>query len=133
MSLKAYPIAEGNHDNVHYIVRDKQNIIFKLCAFPETGKIYIMSSSCKINPIYIDHSILYREMKLKLEKWDLKLIGKPREMFNLKFENTAHLMESDYYKESIKKVVPIEKCNCTCTRTEQCGYCTSKNLVLVNY
>jgi len=98
--LKSYPVSNGNHNNIHYILRDKY-FIFKLCAFPDDNRVYIMSSSCKIDKRLIDKEYLFLAMHEELLRWDLELICSPPELFNLRFENTQALMESDYYLNSL--------------------------------
>lgn len=94
--LKSYPVGHGNHNNVHYILRG-EFFIFKLCAFPDVNKVYIMSSSIKIDKRLIDKNYLYLAMREELKKWDLELIANSDNLFNLRFENTEELLKSEYF------------------------------------
>lgn len=98
--MKAYPIGEGKHENIHFLVKDK-NLTIKVNCFSETGKAYIMNSSVKFNPLYINLHNVHSDIKLKLKKWDFELLGKASDIFDLKFENTEALLKSDYYKNSL--------------------------------
>jgi len=98
--LKSYPVGHGNHSNVHYVLRTDY-FIFKLCAFPDDNRVYIMSSSSKIDKRLIDKEYLFLAMREELLKWDLELICIPSDLFNLRFENTQELMSSDYYLNSL--------------------------------
>ena len=96
MKLKSYPVGHGNHNNIHYILRSEY-FIFKLCAFLDDNKTYIMSSTIKIDKRLIDKNYLRHIMCDELSKHDLVLIGCSQELFDLRFDNTKELMLSDYY------------------------------------
>lgn len=102
--IKSYPVGEGNHNNIHYILKIIDLVTLKLCAFPDTNKIYIMSASFKVNDDYLNLSSIYNDIKNELLRHDLNLISDNLDLykfFNLRFDNTIDLMKSDYYKESL--------------------------------
>ncbi|MDA3781440.1 MAG: hypothetical protein PF487_14620 [Bacteroidales bacterium] len=102
MKLKSYPVGQGNHNNIHYILRSPY-FIFKLCGFPDIGKAFTMSASIKVSDILIfDTEYILSQMKTELlNKWDLELIADAQTLFNTRFENTKELLESDYYNKSL--------------------------------
>jgi len=96
--MKSYPVGQGNHNNLHFILRSA-NTVFKLCCFPNTEKIYIMSSSCKT--VIDDIEVLLCNMRTELyNKWGYNLIADSSNLLNLRFDNTKHLISSDYYINS---------------------------------
>jgi hypothetical protein len=94
--LKTYPVAEGNHNNTHFLARDKKkNFLFRVVCFTESGEAFIMGHTSKIDISFLDKKELHRAIKEDLEnKWDFILKTEEFEMFMV-FENTEHLMK--YY------------------------------------
>jgi len=99
MKTKSYPVGQGNHNNVHFIIRGA-NYVFKLCAFPDTEKIYIMSSSCKDKDSFDVEEKLIRFKANFSQRWNYELIADANNLLNLRFDSTKDLLESDYYKKS---------------------------------
>ena len=102
MKLKSYPVGEGNHENIHFIVRHDL-FIFKLCAFTLSQKIYIMSSTSKYDKRLYDKDFIYLAIISELkDKWDYDLVlNDVKDLFELRFENTKALMQSNYYLNSL--------------------------------
>lgn len=100
INIRSNPVGHGNHNNVHYVLRTDY-FTFKLCAFPDMGKIFVMSSSTKINKDIIDKEYVRIAMHEELSKYDLTLVGCSTELFEYRFESTDELMKSDYYQQQL--------------------------------
>ena len=101
--IKSYPVGQGNHNNIHYLLKIKDLLVLKLCAFPSTQKIYIMSCSFKVNDNYLNLSTIHNDIVNELLRHDLHLVYDSSDLlkfFNLKFDNTKELICSDYYIKS---------------------------------
>ena len=98
--MKSHPVGHGNHENVHYVI-SSDVFKFKLCGFPNTEKIYIMSSSVKMPKKYFNTDLLCADIKQNLlDEWGLNLIADGSNLFDLRFDKTKDLLQSDYYIKS---------------------------------
>lgn len=114
MKIKSYPVGQGNHNNIHYLLKIKDLLVLKLCYFPDTQKIYIMSCSFKVNIDYLNLSTIHNDIVNELLEHDLHLVSDSDlfKFFNLRFDNTKHLMSSDYYiKSRLKLFINSFQCN----------------------
>lgn len=74
MKFKAHPVSLGNHENVHYVAKNKEkSIIIKFVAFPELKLAFITKAKAKIelNPIIEDE--IFESLKNSINVWDLDL------------------------------------------------------------
>lgn len=94
--IKTYPVSLGNHGNTHFIAKKKDAFIFKIVAFHELGKAYIISHSCKFPKELINTEELHNLIKEDIErKWDFTLATESKDLF-LSFKNTEEVI--NHYK-----------------------------------
>ena len=58
--LIIYPINLGKHNNIHFIIRNKERtILFHVVAFYETSTAYIVKNKNKINEGLLNNTLIY--------------------------------------------------------------------------
>jgi len=93
MKIKVYPIANGNHNNLHMIAKVNNLFKFKINVFLDNCDAYIMNFSSKIPIEFLDKNNIYQFLNEGLIKWDYKLKTNSKDIFISKFENTDELIK----------------------------------------
>jgi len=66
--LIIYPINQGKHNNIHFIIRNKERtILFHVVGFHETSTAYIVKNKNKINESLLNNTLIYNKISDLLE------------------------------------------------------------------
>ena len=65
--VKVYPIALGNHNNVHYKACTSGNVIsLRIVVFNITNTAYILKAKTKLHPVFLREDFLLTDIKMRL-------------------------------------------------------------------
>lgn len=96
------PVGEGNHNNIHFLITDKNAITFKVVAFLDTCDAYIISSKIKFNTKYLNLNAIHDELSKRLSAFDYNL-KTPVENILTCFQNTSDIIVHYNLYENINK------------------------------